>query len=131
MNVLEVKGQANASVILKGLLRQHGMPELTAEGTDALSAKFGAGVVIGNGVVSFDGKPLINALRAIFADADNRRFFVSDHKGEAQGASTLTERYRAEIAESRKKDDITDADLARYTGITRQHMEERRRAAQK
>lgn len=48
----------------------------------------------------------------------------------AKAAGTLTERYRAEIAATRKQGHITDADLARYTGLTRQYMEERQRAAQ-
>lgn len=47
-----------------------------------------------------------------------------------KAAGTLTERYRAEIAASRKQSRITEADLARYTGLTRKYMEERYRAAQ-
>lgn len=43
----------------------------------------------------------------------------------------LTSAMMAEVAVSRKHARITDADLSRYTGVTRQHMEERRRAAQK
>ena len=130
MTVLAIKGQANATVVVKGLLQQHGMPALTPEGVDALSMRFEAGLVIGNGVVSFEGKPLIDSLRAIYADAENRRFFVGDQKGHDQQAGTLTERYRAEIAENRKRARITDADLARYRGVTREHMRERQRAAQ-
>lgn len=45
-------------------------------------------------------------------------------------AGSLTERYRAEIAANRKQSRITEADLARYTGLTRKYMEERYRAAQ-
>ena len=53
-----------------------------------------------------------------------------DHEDQAgQANGTLTERYRADIAASRKQARISDADLARFTGITRQHMEERQRAA--
>jgi hypothetical protein len=130
MTVLAIRGQTNAAVVLKGLLQQHGMPALTSEGVDALSAKFEARLVIGNGVVSFDGKPLIDALQAIYADADNRRFFIGDQKSQDQKAGNLSERYRSEIAESRKQARITDADLARYSGVTRQHMKERQRAAQ-
>lgn len=48
----------------------------------------------------------------------------------ARAAGTLTERYRAEIAASRKQGNITEADIAKYSGITRQHLEERYRAAQ-
>lgn len=43
----------------------------------------------------------------------------------AKAAGNLTERYRAEIAASRKQSRITEADLAKYSGITRQHLEER------
>jgi hypothetical protein len=48
----------------------------------------------------------------------------------AKAAGNLTERYKAEIAASRKQSRITEADLAKYSGITRQHLEERYRAAQ-
>ncbi|GMO36657.1 hypothetical protein [Bradyrhizobium ottawaense] len=44
----------------------------------------------------------------------------------AKPSNSLTERYRAEIAASRKQSPI---DLARYTGVTRQHLEERYGAA--
>ena len=54
---------------------------------------------------------------------------IDNENPTAKAAGTLTERYRAEITASRKHARITDADLARYTGITRQHMEERQRAA--
>lgn len=130
MSILMVKGQTNASVVLKGLLHQHGLPDLTAEGVDALSAKFETGIVIGHGVVSFEGKPLIDALRALHADGASKRFFASSQGGQDQPAGNLTDRYRAEVAASRKQARITDAGLARYTGITRQHMEERQHAAQ-
>ncbi|WP_157158401.1 hypothetical protein [Bradyrhizobium genomosp. III] len=131
MSVLMVKGQTNASVVLKGLLQQHGLPDLTAEGVDALSAKFETGIVIGHGVVSFEGKPLIDALRALHADAEaGKRFFASSQGSQDHDpAGNLTGRYRAEVAASRKQARITDADLARYTGITRQHIEHRQRAA--
>ncbi|MHC2449335.1 hypothetical protein, partial [Bradyrhizobium elkanii] len=116
MSVLMVKGQTNASVVLKGLLQQHGLPDLTAEGVDALSAKFETGIVIGHGVVSFEGKPLIDALRALHADADaGKRFFASSQRSQDQPAGNLTDRYRAEVAASRKQARITDA-VARYTG---------------
>jgi hypothetical protein len=130
MTVLRINGQSNAAVVLKGLLQQYGLPVLSPEGIDTLSTRFETGLVIGNGVVTFDGTPLIDALRAIYADADNERFFASSQKSQDQQANTLTERYRAEIAASRKQARITDADLARYTGITRQHMVERQRTAQ-
>lgn len=129
MSVLAIKGQANAAVVVKGLLQQHGMPALTPEGVDALSTRFAAGLVIGNGVVSFNGQPLIDSLRAIQADAENRRFFVGDQTGPEQ-AGNLTQRYCIEIAESRKRARITDADVARYRGVTREHLQERQRAAQ-
>ncbi|MET3989492.1 hypothetical protein ABID65_001118 [Bradyrhizobium sp. S3.9.2] len=129
MTVLTVKGQSNATVILRGLLQQHGMPALTPEGIDALSAKFGRGLMIGNGVISFDGKPLIDALRAIYADADSRRFFVSAKDGQHQQDGTVTERYRAEIAAARKQtrmpDDWQDV-RGRYAAdsVTAKHMDE-------
>ncbi|MCW2225672.1 hypothetical protein M2232_009204 [Bradyrhizobium japonicum] len=44
-------------------------------------------------------------------------------------SNSLTERYKAEIAASRKQPRITEADLARFSGITRQHLEERYGAA--
>ncbi|AJA62859.1 hypothetical protein [Bradyrhizobium japonicum] len=47
----------------------------------------------------------------------------------AKAAGNLTERYKAEIAASRTRSRITEADLARYSGITRQHLEERYGAA--
>jgi len=128
MTVVTVAGQANAAVVLRGLLQEHGMPALSPEGVDALSARFSAGLVIGHGVVSHDGKPLIDELRALASKPENARFFVNHAKADKPG--TLTERYRAEIAASRKQAGITDADLARYSGVTRQHMEERQRAAQ-
>lgn len=55
---------------------------------------------------------------------------VDNETSPARAADTLTERYRAEIAASRKQGHITDADLNRYSGLTRQYMEERQRAAQ-
>lgn len=128
MTVVTVKGQANAAVVLKSLLQQHGLPDLSAEGIDALSARFSTGLVLGHGVVSHDGKPLIEELRALANDPENARFFASPVKANKPG--TLTERYRAEIAASRKQARITDADLVRYTGVTREHMQERQRAAQ-
>lgn len=133
MTVLAVKGQSNAAVILEGLLQQHGMPALTPEGVDALSQKFETGIVIGNGVISHGGRPLIDALRALYADAGSKRLFVtqSDDQTNQRPVGNLTAAMVAEVAANRKLARITDADLARYTGITRQHMEERRRAAQK
>ena len=100
MTVLEVRGQSNAAVVLKGLLQQHGLPGLTSEGVDALSQKFETGLVIGNGVVSHDGRPLIDSLRALASDPANARFFASAVKADKPG--TLTERYRAEIAASQQ-----------------------------
>lgn len=133
MTVLAVKGQSNATVILKGLLQLHGMPALTPEGVDALSQKFETGLVIGNGVVSHDGRPLIDVLRALYADGECKRLFVTqgDDRAGDQPVGNLTAAMMAEVTASRKQARITDADLARYTGVTRQHMEERRRAAQK
>ncbi|GAB9084524.1 hypothetical protein [Bradyrhizobium diazoefficiens] len=128
MTVVTVNGQANAAVVLKCLLQQHGLPDLSSEGIDALSARFSTGLVLGHGVVSHDGKPLIDELRALAGNPENARFFANPVK--ADQPNTLTERYRAEIAASRKHSRISDADLARYTGTTRLHMEERQRAAQ-
>jgi hypothetical protein len=133
MTVLAVEGQSNATVILKGLLEQHGMPALTPEGVDALSQKFETGLVIGNGVVSHDGRPLIDVLRALYADGESKRLFVTqgDDRADDRPVGNLTAAMMAEVIASRKQARITDADLARYTGVTRQHMEERRRDAQK
>ncbi|MGY0572404.1 hypothetical protein ACTGJ9_016110 [Bradyrhizobium sp. RDM12] len=129
MTAVIVNGQANAAVVLKGLLQQHGLPDLSREGIDALAARFSTGLVLGHGVVSHDGKPLIDELRALASDPKNARFFSKPVT--ADKPSTLTERYRAEIAASRKQARITDADLVRYTGVTREHIQERQRAAQK
>lgn len=125
MTVLEIKGQANAAVVLKGLLQQHGLPDLSPEGIDALAPRFSTGLVLGHGVVSHDGKPLIDELRALASDPENARFFANLVKADKPG--TLTERYRAEIAASRKQARI---DLSRYSGVTREHLEERQRASQ-
>ncbi|WP_063981690.1 hypothetical protein [Bradyrhizobium sp.] len=123
MTVVAVNGQANAAVVLKGLLEQHDLPDLSPEGIDVLSARFSTGLVLGHGVVSHDGKPLIDELRALASDPENARFFANPVKTDKPG--TLTERYRAEIAASRNQARITDADLTRYTGITREHLQER------
>lgn len=128
MTVLEIKGETNAAVVIKGLLQQHGLPDLSPEGIDALSARFSTGLVLGHGVVSHDGKPLIDELQALASAPENARFFANLVKADKPG--TLTERYRAEIAASRKQARITDFDLVRYTGVTREHMQERQRAAQ-
>lgn len=133
MTVLSIRGQANAAVILKGLLHEHGLPPLTPEGVDALSARFSTGLVLGHGVVSHDGKPLIDELQALYADIESKRLFVSQGDGQTneRPGGNLTAAMMAEVAASRKQARITDADLDRYTGVARQHMEERRRAAQK
>ncbi|RZN07591.1 hypothetical protein CWO91_26700 [Bradyrhizobium genosp. SA-3] len=131
MSVISVQGQANAAVVLKGLLREHGLPSLTPEGVDALSARFSTGLVLGHGVVSHDGKPLIDELRALFANAESKRLFTQQDDGtNDRPVGNLTAAMMAEVAASRKQARITDADLARYSGVTRQHMEERQRAAQ-
>ncbi|MGY3511282.1 hypothetical protein [Bradyrhizobium lupini] len=51
--------------------------------------------------------------------------FIDSAGPTAKAAGNLTEQYRAEIAASRKHSRITEADLARYSGVTRQHLEER------
>ncbi|WP_340671108.1 hypothetical protein [Bradyrhizobium ottawaense] len=54
---------------------------------------------------------------------------IDNESPTAKAAGTLTERYKAEIAASRTQSRITEADLARYSGVTRQHLEERYGAA--
>lgn len=133
MTVLSVLGQANAAVVLKGVLQEHGLPSLTPEGVDALSARFSTGLVLGHGVVSHNGKPLVDELRALYADTESKRLFVTQGDGQTtdRPVGNLTAAMMVEVAANRKQPRITDADVARYSGITRQHMEERRRAAQK
>lgn len=133
MSVISIQGQANAAVVLKGLLQEHGLPSLSPEGVDALSARFSTGLVLGHGVVSHNGKPLIDELRALYANAEGKRLFVNQGPDQTHGrpVGNLTAAMMAEVAASRKQARITDADLDRYTGVTRQHMEERRRATQK
>ena len=133
MTVLSIQGQANAAVILKGILQEHGLPSLSAEGVDALSARFATGLVLGHGVVSHNGRPLIDDLRALFADAESKRLFVTqcDDQTHDRSAGNLTAAMMAEVAASRQQARINDADLARYSGVTRQHMEERQRAVRK
>jgi hypothetical protein len=109
MSVLAINGQSNAVVVLNGLLHQHGLPTLSPEGIDALSAKFQTGLVIGNGVISHDGRPLIDELQAIHADPETRgRFFEAAEHGPPAAGSNLTESWRAEIAASRKQSMPTD-----------------------
>lgn len=133
MTILSVQGQANATVILKGLLQQHGLPDLSPEGIDALSARFSTGLVLGHGVVSHDGKPLIDELRALYADPESKRLFVAQGDDQKLGrpVGNLTASMMAEVAATRKQAGISDADLNRYTGLTREHLEERRRGTQK
>jgi hypothetical protein len=109
-SVLVVKGQANASAIVRSLLDQHGLPALTKEGSDVLSAKFEAGLVIGHGVVSFDGRPLIDELQAIHADPETRpRFFEAAEPSSPAGSGDLPNPYAPGTF-----------------SITRQHLIERR-----
>lgn len=131
MIVLAVKGQSNATVILKGLLQQHGMPALTPEGVDALSQKFETGLVIGNGVVSHDGRPLIDELRALYADAENKRLFATqgDDQPNDGPVGNLSSAMMAEVATNRKParmpDDWQDV-RGRYAAdsVTAKHMTE-------
>lgn len=131
MTVLSIQGQANATIVLKGLLQEHGLPSLTPEGVDALSARFSTGLVLGHGVVSHDGKPLIDELRALYADPESKHLFVAPGHYHGRPVGNLTASMMAEVAASRKQPRISDADFNRYTGVTRQHLEERRRTAQK
>ncbi|SFM56992.1 hypothetical protein SAMN05216573_102592 [Bradyrhizobium sp. Rc3b] len=132
MTVLEIRGETNAAVVIKGLLQQHGLPDLSPEGIDVLAARFATGLVVSNGVVTYDdpteidrNRPLLDELRALARDPENARFFANPVK--ADKLDTLTERWSAEIAASRKRPRI---DPTRYTGVTRQHLEERQRASQ-
>lgn len=132
MTVLAVKGQANAMVVLKGLLQQHGMPDLTPEGVDVLSQKFETGLVIGNGVVSHDGRPLIDVLRALHVNAESKRLFVTqgDDQTEVRPVGNLTDQMRQEITSNRRARALPADWLARRQsakGITLEHMAERER----
>jgi hypothetical protein len=90
-----------------------------------------AGSTMGDGILVLpDGGPLSPL---DYADKLHSRmpeaFSGIDDKPDTKQVVTLTQKYQAEIAASRKRPSITDADLTRYTGITRQHMEERLAAA--
>lgn len=131
MTVLSIQGQANAAVVLLGLLQEHGLPSLTPEGVDALSARFSTGLVLGHGVVSHNGKPLIDELRALCADAESKRLFVtqSDNQTGDTPVGNLTAAMMAEVAAGRKPDrmphDWQDV-RGRYAAdsITAKHMAE-------
>lgn len=102
MTVLAIKGQANAAVVLKGLLQQHGMPALTSEGIDTLSARFETGLVIGHGVVSYNGRPLITELQAILADAETRTRLFEPVESDIKQPGNLTEQMRQEVSAGRQ-----------------------------
>lgn len=110
MTVLSIQGQANAAVVLKGLLQEHGLPSLTPEGVDALSARFSTGLVLGHGVISHEGKPLIDELRALYADAESKRLFVPQGNDQTHDrpVGNLTAAMMAEIAASRKPSRMPD-----------------------
>ncbi|WP_420737954.1 hypothetical protein [Bradyrhizobium japonicum] len=84
------------------------------------------------GLINLPGRGVISpadftrSLRQSMPDA----FCAIDDHQDHPASDTLTERWRAEIATSRKQARITGADLARYTGVTREHIEERQRVAQ-
>ncbi|MHC2664569.1 hypothetical protein ACMA5K_33980 [Bradyrhizobium diazoefficiens] len=131
MTVLSIQGQANAAVVLKELLQEHGLPSLTPEGVDALSARFSTGLVLGHGVVSHNGKPLIDELRALFADAESKRLFVLQGHDQAHDrpAGNLTASMMAEVAANRKPGRMPDdwqAVRGRYAAdsTTAKHMAE-------
>lgn len=129
MSVRLINGQSNALVVLKGLLQQNGLPTLTSEGIEALSTKFETGLVIGNGVVSHDGRPLIDVLQAVHADPDaRRRFFEPAEPSTPVAANNLTESWRAEIAAGRKQSMPDDWNVVRgrYSSgsVTAAHMDE-------
>src|SRR5262245_61131252 len=111
MTARVINGQSNAAVLLKATLQQHNMPPLTSEGIDALSARFEAGLVIGNGVVSHAGRPLINKLQEIHSDPETcKRFFqrAESNASETRPAATLTESMRREVAANRRKQSVPD-----------------------
>lgn len=87
----------------------------------------------GQGLINLPGRGCISPADFV-RDLHNRMpegFSAIDSEAPtAKAAGTLTERYRAEIAASRTQSRITEADLARYTGLTRKYMEERQLAAQ-
>lgn len=131
MTVLPIQGQANAAVVLKGLLQQHGLPELSPEGVDTLADRFSTGLVIGNGVVSHDGRPLIHVLQALYADAASKRLFVTqdDNQTNDRPVGNLTASMIAEVSAGRKPDRMPDdwQDVrGRYAAdsITAKHMAE-------
>lgn len=104
MTVISIQGQANAAVVLKGVLQEHGLPSLTPEGVDALSARFSTGLVLGHGVVSHNGTPLIDELRAIYSDAESKRLFVTqgDDRTNDRPVGNLTASMMAEVSAGRK-----------------------------
>lgn len=132
MTIISVYGQANAAVVLKGLLQEHDLPSLTPEGVDALSARFSSGLVLGHGVVSHDGKPVIDELRALYADTESKRLFVTqgDDETDVRPVGNLTDQMRQEIASNRRERALPADWLTRRqnaSGITLAHMAERER----
>lgn len=133
MNVRVINGQANAAVVLSGLLQQHNMPALSPEGVDALAARFETGIVIGNGVVSHAGRPLIDEIQAIHADPETRkRFFQpagSNSPASPAAGTNLTESMRREVEANRRKQSLPDdfqSVRSRYSGdsLTGKMMDE-------
>jgi hypothetical protein len=66
--------------------------------------------VLGHGVVSRDGKPLIDELRALYADPESKRLFVArgDEQTLGRPVGNLTASMRAEVAANRKPGRMPD-----------------------
>ncbi|MCK1366430.1 hypothetical protein [Bradyrhizobium sp. 62] len=97
-----------------------------------------AGIDLAGAVLTSQGLIHLPGLGAISASDFTRSLrarmpeaFTTTEDEPQRPVGNLTSTMMAEVAASRKQARITDADLARFTGVTRQHMEERRRAAQK
>ncbi|MET4324447.1 hypothetical protein ABIB80_000252 [Bradyrhizobium sp. i1.15.2] len=105
MTVLSVHGETNAAVVVKGLLEENGLPPLTPEGVDALAARFSTGLVLGHGTVSHNGKPLIDELRALYADPESNRLFSQDNDQTTTNkpVGNLTASMTAEVKASRRQ----------------------------
>lgn len=85
------------------------------------------------GLISLPGKGSISPtdyVRSLHSQAPASFAAIADDKPDTKPADTLTEAMRREVAASRSRPRFTETDLARYSGMTRAHMEERLRAEQ-
>ncbi|MHC2841708.1 hypothetical protein [Bradyrhizobium diazoefficiens] len=118
------------SLILTEAHRQGCQPDQHA--IRQASIDLAGAVLTSQGLIHLPGLGAISAadftrsLRARMPEA----FSTIDDKPQ-RPAGNLTAAMMAEVAASRKQARITDADLARFSGVTREHIEERLRAAPK